>query len=572
MAPKTSRILDHLGRPVDTSQLTTELAAPSIFGVRQPFAPTVTSGLTPERLGAIIAAVDQGDAHDYLTLAEEMEERDLHYHSVLGTRKLAVGGLDVAVEAASDDPADVKISDAVTELTKCEEFTNLIADLLDALGKGYSVSEIMWDKSGSQWQPKCYEHRDPRFFLFNRFNGQELRLVDEKDPGFGIPLEPYKFIQHRPKIKTGLPIRGGLARLACVAFMCKSYTLRDWMTFAEVFGMPLRVGKYDSGATDNQKAALLRAVANIGSDASAIIPDTMQIEFVDAATSNGGDKLFQGLADWLDRQVSKGVLGQTMTSDSSSAGLGSNQADVHNDVREDIRDDDGRKLAATISRDLIRPFVDLNFGPQKKYPKLTLTEQKPEDLKLLSESLPPFINLGLKVQASVIRDKFGLQEPEDGAELLAPSVTASPFAIGPARPGSATPPPAPGNTSDTSSPLTPEDQSLAVAERKAKLLLMQRIVDGVELTQDQRAFLQLAAHGSPGDDEIDNMTADALDDWQQVMDPVMAPILAMANSATSLEGLLRDLKQAKPDVTAFTRSLAIKTFQARGLGDAKDEV
>ena len=67
------------------------------------------------------------------------------------------------------------------------------------------------------------------------------------------------------------------------------------------------------------------------------------------------------LAEWLDRQTSKAVLGQTMTTDDGSSQA---QATVHNEVRHDILKSDARQLANTLNRDLIQPYVDLNFGPQ----------------------------------------------------------------------------------------------------------------------------------------------------------------------------------------------------------------
>ena len=51
----------------------------------------------------------------------------------------------------------------------------------------------MWDKSGAQWFPKEYKHRDPRFFRFDYDSMDELRLIDMADMAFGIPLPAYKF-------------------------------------------------------------------------------------------------------------------------------------------------------------------------------------------------------------------------------------------------------------------------------------------------------------------------------------------------------------------------------------------
>lgn len=41
-------------------------------------------------------------------------------------------------------------------------------------------------------------------------------------------------------------------------------------------------------------------------------------------------------------------------------------------MRDDIRDDDAEALEETINRDLVRPFIDLNFGPQQQYPEVQL--------------------------------------------------------------------------------------------------------------------------------------------------------------------------------------------------------
>lgn len=206
-----SRIIDQHGRPIQFDQLTAELAAPRVTGVRQVWHSSVASGLTPERLAQILQDAAEGTALDYLTLAEEMEERDLHYASVLGTRKLAVAGLNIRVEAASDEAEDIRRADALHEVVSSPEFGELQSEAVDALGKGYSVSEIMWDRSGKTWMPDRFETRDQRFFQFDRETGRELRLLDEADILNGIALAPYKFIVHLPRIRAGLPIRGGLA-------------------------------------------------------------------------------------------------------------------------------------------------------------------------------------------------------------------------------------------------------------------------------------------------------------------------------------------------------------------------
>ncbi|MGJ8523023.1 hypothetical protein R84981_001716 [Carnimonas sp. R-84981] len=419
-------IVDQWGRPIKTQQLTQEIAAPKIAGIRQVWHASVSAGLTPGRLADILQSAAEGDAYDYLTLAEEMEEKDAHYFSVLSTRKLAVAGLEVSVTPASDDAEDERRAEAVREIVNEPDFGDLIFDLVDAIGKGYSVAEIMWHRTGSAWWPDRYECRDQRHFRYDRETGRELRLLDEADQVNGVALAPYKFVVHQPRLRTTLPVRGGLARMAAVSYMCKAWSWRDWMAFADIFGLPMRVGRYGPAASNEDIQKLLSAVANLGSDAAAAIPQSMNIEFQEAANTSGSGDFFERLTNWWDRQVSKAILGQTMTSDD---GASLSQAQVHNDVRLDLLSADAKALSNTLNRQLIRPFVDLNFGADRRYPRIKLVVPEPENTSAWVESISKLVPLGFRVPQSAAREKLGIPEPDDDAELLAqPEPAASPFA------------------------------------------------------------------------------------------------------------------------------------------------
>ena len=98
------RILGPDGQPIDTGLLKTTLVQPTTTGVRQVAAASL-QGLDAEELGRLLRNAVQGDASAYLQLAEDMEEKYLHYGSELGTRKRAVVGLELYVEPAGDDAA-----------------------------------------------------------------------------------------------------------------------------------------------------------------------------------------------------------------------------------------------------------------------------------------------------------------------------------------------------------------------------------------------------------------------------------------------------------------------------------
>lgn len=419
-APVPPGLVDQWGRPIRRRELLTEQAGPTVTGVRQVIGGHPAAGLTPGRLASLLQAAEQGDAAAYLELAEDMEERDPHYAGVLGRRKRAVCQLDITVEAAGEDAESVRHADLVREWLERDTLEDELFDALDALGKGFAVLEIMWDTSGAVWMPAELRHRDPRWFEFDR-DGRTLKLKDGADL---VALAAAKFIVHEGRAKSGVAIRGGLARLVAWAFMFKSYSIKDWAIFAETYGQPLRVGKYGAGATAEDRQTLLRALRSLGSDAAAIVPEGMAIDFIEATTS-GNHELFEKMGNWWDQQVSKAVLGQTGTTDALRGGYAVGK--VHEGVQSDIERADARQLAATLNRDLVRPMVALNFGPQRAYPRLRIGRPESVDTAQLAQTLAHLVPLGLPVPQWWIRDMLGVPEAEPDAELLAaPAAPAAP--------------------------------------------------------------------------------------------------------------------------------------------------
>lgn len=440
-------LVDQYGQPLRREVMTQQIGGPTLAGVRTPIAGYPANGLNPSRLAELLRAADQGEPLEYFELAELIEERDLHYVGVLGTRKRSVSQIDITVEAASDDAEDVRRADMVREWLKRDELADETFDIMDAVGKGVSFTEIMWNTDGATYYPERLEWCDPRFFTFDRTTLRRPMLrggVEGNEVASFLP--PFKFICAQIKAKSGLPIRSGIARVAAWAWMFKAFTQRDWAIFVQTYGQPVRIGKFHEGATKEDKATLFRAVANIAGDCAAIIPESMTIDFIESKNVTAGSDLYEKRADWLDRQISKAVLGQTGTTDSKQGGLGDGGNQVHESVREDIETADCKSVGAVLNRDLIRPWMDLNFGPSKNYPRLIIARPKQEDLKQLTDSLQVFVPMGLKVQASEIRDKLGLTEPEAGSEVLiapatatVPSVPPKPEQVPPADPLPAVP-------------------------------------------------------------------------------------------------------------------------------------
>lgn len=543
-------LVDHLGRPITVTKkaLQQEVARPGLTGVRQAWsAETATAGLTPDRLAAMLRQADQGDMDAFLTLAEEMEERDPHYGAVLQTRKLAVIGLDRKLTWSKKDEGHGQ-ADAILEA--CEDlisepaFEDLLFHQLDALAKGYAVSEIAWNLS-SVWRPASYLERDPRWFKWDRETGRELRLKEPAEPD-GAQLQPAKFVVHRATRKSGLPARAGLARLVAFSFVCKLYAQKDWMAYAEIFGIPLRLGRYDGSAQPDDVEVLKRAVFGLGSDAAAVIPKSMDIEFPDLGAATGGAELFLTLTKFLDNQVSKAVLGQSGTTDMQSGG-GYAQAAVLDEVRGDLTKADGKSLAATITRDVLAPFVAFNFGATAPVPALELVVDEPEDMEALSTALERLVPLGLRVDQSEIRKKLKLSEPAEAAEVLTPPGSAAkPAATQPAQ----EPPPA------ETPPATPEAvDDPPPADRRALAR-----AGGLADARSRREAI---------DADLDDLTLASLDGWERTFGAEAQAVVSVIREAGGFDQALTKLDELAKDLAApaAARSLARAMFLAAATGE-----
>jgi len=550
-ATRRSTILGPDGQPIEVPLLTGEIAAPQQFGQRALVYYTEATGLTPERLAEVLKSANHGLARPYLTLAIDMEERYLHYASQLQTRRLALDGVTISVSAPKG--CNPKAVDLVQSVVDAPEFRDMVMDLQDGLSKGYSVIEPVWEFENGALRPVQHCHRDPRYFRYDMVGLTTLHLLDESGLP-GLEIKPPYFIKHEPKVRAGIPVRRGLARLAAWSFMIQSYALQDWAAFAEIYGIPLRVGKYGPSATPADKRVLLNAVRSISNDAAAIIPSSMEIDFQEVSGTRG-EQVFGNLIEYVDRKVSLAVIGQTMTSENGSS-LG--QAKVHNEVRHDIQRSDARQTAATLNRDLVEPLVAMNFGPQDVYPQVQLEIAEAEDLKALGEFLKTAVPLGLKVGQSYVRKKASIPEPDDEDELLG-APEPEPEAPTPPAPKPPKQPPAP---EPEPKPPTSEAARLALGHGVGCMCPGCGSPTTRFAADDPNAITAI--------DDVDVIVHDAMADWQEVTDPLLAGLLSAVAGATDFADALKRIEGAKIDTEKLTHALAVAGMKSRGLGDVRD--
>lgn len=400
------------GKPLE-KPIMEAIATPQVGGVRQVVSGHPANGLTPERLSRILRSAADGEPEAYFELAEDIEERDAHYMSVLATRRRSVAQLPITVKPASDSPEHKRHSELVQGWIDDGILRASLFDMLDAIGKCISILEVDWQYRGGAMLPRELIWRPQRWFTFDRADGETVLL---REGVSGEPLVPHKFLVHRHRSKSGLTIRSGLARVALWSWMFKSFTTKDWAIFCQNYGQPIRIGKYGRGATEAEKDVLWRAVSGIAGDCAAIVPREMLIEFHEVGSKSSSTDMYERRADWLDRQLSKLVLGQTTTTDAVSGGHAVSQE--HRLVQEDIERDDAGMVTATLNQQLIQNIVAFNFGPQDRYPHVRIGRPDEVPLGEFAEAFDKLAKHGLTAEEAFLRDRLGIPTPKPDAALV----------------------------------------------------------------------------------------------------------------------------------------------------------
>lgn len=364
-------------------------------------------GLTPGRLAEIFREADQGLVWRQMELFEEMEEKDAHLAALLQIRKMAVLSKDYEVLAYAKTPEDERIAGVVGDLVYAiPHLEEAFLDLLDAIGKGFALAEIIWEVAGGQARVAELRWIPPKKVVF----AEDLkpRLLTAEARWQGVAPPPWKVIYHRYKARSGYACRSGVLRVVGWMYLLKNYALKDWAAFNEVFGMPLRLGKYDPAASPTDRDALVQAIRNLGSDAAGVISKATEIEFVEAASRTGNANPYKVMAEFCNREMSKAVLGQTLTTDTAGATGTYAAARVHAQVRGDLVEADCLALATTLREQLLRPLVGFNFGWDRPVPWFRFKYEEEADLKTLSEVYRNLAALGLPLSKEHLADRFGI--------------------------------------------------------------------------------------------------------------------------------------------------------------------
>ena len=412
-------------------------------------------GLTPSIALSHLHAADAGSPQLLFELFDEMLRKWPRLAAVEATRRLALTGLEWDVvappgarnggrgsaardgesfnqsrEALASGSRDshtrsltLRGSESQRTIDFCREtlaalpaLDETLDHLANAIGYGIAVAELVWERGQLvDLTPVPYSR-----LVGDPHEPWRLRVLTEDEPTYGVPVDeqPFKWIVHRPRVSAGRLFDGGLLRTSLLLYLAQNLSFKDWLIYSQIAGMPVRVAQFAPGTPENEKAALLRMLEKLGTDAVAVLSKSVELKLLESGKS--GEKPYQPLQDYCNTEVTILWLGQHLTTDVRASGSRA-AAEIHDRVREDLLVDDIRDEAATLRRDVLTPMVAARFGEGATVPTFRRSLAEAVDTKVLADTLAVAVrDLRLRVPAAWAHRALGIPQAAGGEAVLSP--------------------------------------------------------------------------------------------------------------------------------------------------------
>src|SRR5574344_1918028 len=295
---------------------------------------------------------------------------DSHVFACVQSRKSGVMSLEWEIK--NGDIKD-ESTEKLEELFKKLDIYKFINDILDATLFGFQPIEIIWGKVDNLVLPIDLKAKPSEWFCFGYENPFGERILSRV-------FWPVTFK------------KGGL---------------KFWVIFTEKYGMPHLIGKHPRGATKEETDNLADLLEDMVQDAIAVIPDDSSVEIQEANKSSSAE-IFEKLIDKMNAEISKAILGQTLTTEIGSTGSYA-ASNTHFQVRQDIVDSDKKLVEKTVNQ-LIRWIYEINFSNQD-VPVFEMYQEEDVDLTL-SQRDKTLSETGVKFSKEYFIKNYGLEDED----------------------------------------------------------------------------------------------------------------------------------------------------------------
>lgn len=401
---------------------------------------------TPADLAGYLMKAERGDPTFLYTLYDEMLARDGHLAAEHAKAKLAITGAPLQVLAFPKEERE-RGSGVAVEIAKYVEsqltspsvrIDRALGSLFDGLAKGAGGFEVITKPGATADGKERIERLKP--IPSHRFRWQTdapvLLLQKTEDVNDVQPVESFgaNVVVLLGDETIGSPARRGLFRKCLAHWITRIYGPGWWAKYVELFGSPIRLGKFPAG-NDDAKKQLIEALQSAGAHAWAAVPDNSSIEFAQDGARSMSTPPHASLMEFGAEEISKVWVGATQTT-AIREGAGSQaSATVHMDVFRALTAARAIEVCSVLRERLVKPLVERNFGPEVAdlyTPEIRLRTAGTPDLAAFAAGLKTLVDAGdTEIGIAWAHDVLGIPastpgEPTLGGGVAGQRATAAP--------------------------------------------------------------------------------------------------------------------------------------------------
>lgn len=381
-------------------------------------------GLTPEQLFAYIRQADAGQPMAMLDTLESLLLNDGHAVGLFNKRLDSVVVQDTQWSAPNHDSSSntaefAAMWDRHMRTTNIAQAVEHVA-LADYLG--WSYLEVAWQTMPGGWQMPAYFVPVPhRRFMFDATTFEPLLTSDAFPKGERLVCTAGSSWVLAQSNRFRKPTFSGRNRQAAPWMLFKRMSVRDWVIFAQKYGIPLMLGTYAENSGEATRRALVEALDRLQEEGNVVLEEGNKIE-VSAEQMRMGtsNHLHGGLVAMFNSEISKIFTGGTLTAEAGGSGsyaLGN----VHAEGEHKMSLADAARIQIAFSQLAAEAVVRNGLVGKVSPPEMYLAVQP--DFKAMDAESRVVVNLskaGLPLSIKANRRRFNQPAPSGTEDEMKP--------------------------------------------------------------------------------------------------------------------------------------------------------
>lgn len=330
-------------------------------------------------------------------------KNDPHLWSCIQSRKSGMLPLEYQILPMG---AENQIVELIQKIFYNLDIQKIERDILEAVLFGFQPLEVKWslDESADRLVPVDLLPKPQEWFSYDR---QGKLLFRKAGSIQAVEIPDFKIINVQYEATEMNPYGHSLLAKCYWPITFKNGGLKFWVVFAEKFGMPMVIGQYLRGATQDEIFQLAEKLATMTQDTAIVTPSDIKVELREAGRSSSV-ALFRDLIKYCNAEISKAILSQTLTTELDMGSYAASM--VHYKIRREVVMSDIRLVESAFNT-LIKFIVDLNFAGGK-YPKFKIIFNDGDNAQKIERDAKLVQQCGLKFSKEYWTTNYGFKESD----------------------------------------------------------------------------------------------------------------------------------------------------------------